>query len=32
MMGEGIRLPPFCFQQYGHNKGLLLHFRRNNNG
>jgi len=26
MMGEGIRLPPFCFHQYGLSKGLLLHF------
>lgn len=26
MMGEGIRLPPFCFHQYGLSKELLLHF------
>jgi uncharacterized membrane protein (DUF106 family) len=25
-MGEGIRLPPFLFHQYGLNEGLILHF------
>lgn len=32
MMGEGIRLPPFCFHHYGPNKGLPLDFSRINNG